>query len=121
MRPFTFITQMFVLTTGTFSTLTEFKTVTSRRIVKASLGRRGLDEYLAYDRWLGMHPQFPVNDTPWERSRLRLPQKPEVFIIKLPIVAPGCQILNHLPIFHEGGGPQWGTFGSKRLRKHENS
>ena len=30
--------------------------------------------------------------------------KTEVFVIKFPITTPGCQILDHFPVFPEGGG-----------------
>ena len=45
-----------------------------------------------------------INTAPWECRNLILTQIPEVLIIMMPIVSPCCQILDNLPILHEGGG-----------------
>ena len=63
MGPFAFITQIFVLTTGAFGSLTEFKTEWG---VKTSPGRWGLEGHFAYERCLRAHPQFLMSDSPLE-------------------------------------------------------
>ena len=65
MRPSAFITPIFVLTTGAFVSLTEFKTVTEWG-VKTSPGRWGLEGHFACERCLRAHPQFLMSDPPLE-------------------------------------------------------
>ena len=33
-----------------------------------------------------------------------LPQEAKIFIVEFPVMAPTCQVLNGIAIFHEGGG-----------------
>ena len=40
-----------------------------------------------------------------------LPQEAKIFVIEFPILAPTCQVLNGITIFHEGEGLMRETLG----------
>ena len=59
-------------------------------------------------RILWPQQQFPVNRIPRYKEYLGLHQK--IFVIEPPVLTASGQVLNSLPIFHEGGGASFGYF-----------
>lgn len=101
---FAFETGMFERTAHTVTTPMVNKTKTSwYSKIGARLSNRGAGWWFSCGA-LRSEPQLPVDCTPGKRSSRGLPEKPKIFIIESPVVAPGSQILNCGTVFHKARG-----------------
>ena len=53
---------------------------------------------------LWLKPQLAMDSIPRKSGTVCLPQKTKILVANFPVVAPPSQVLNYLPIFHDGGG-----------------
>ena len=89
--------------TPALSILMEFKTISFRDKICLSFWWMSWVLEWSSQGNLRLKPQLAMDSIPGKSSKVCLPQKTKILVVKCPVVAPSSQVLDYLPIFHEGG------------------
>ena len=84
-------------------TKTPRHTKTGHKLSSACKGLRPLCTDLA----LSVEPKLTMNGIPWKGSSRGLSQKPEIFVIKTPVVIPFRKVLDGGAILHKAQNITW--------------